>query len=698
MVEKKRNKNQKPKQIPLPDIKTNIRYPIIIAVIGFLLYTNTIKHDYVLDDVGAITGNEFVLKGLKGIPEIIKNQMWHFDNVNLGYYRPLSLITFAIENQFFPNNPHISHLGNVLLYALTGFFVCLLLMDVFRNLHPAFAFIVSLLFIAHPIHTEVVANIKSRDEILAFLNLTIALFLLIQTWTTPKTNTKFLILSMIFFYLALLSKETAMSGLLIAPLILFFTHNFSIKEVVLKVIPLLIVVLLFQAQKYSMIGTLSGEIPKDIVNYPYADAGMKISSTFLIFLYCIRLIIFPYPLSYDYSYNEIPAVGFNSITVILGFVFACLLAYIGLKGIKNKSITSFGILFFCITLAPTLAFVSLRGGILAERFLYAPSLGFCIIIVWLIGFKLQESKFSLTELKAHTAILSVLTLVFLLYSIKTIARNTVWMNNFTLFSTDVKTSSNSCQVRRHYGSELINMSIAEKDPQKKQDLLNQGITQLREALKINSHFGDAFFKLGVAYQTTKLNPDSIIYYYTRAIQEAPGYAISYNNLGILYEGLGKQELASYYYNKAAEVNPFFAEGIRNRDNHHKKTELDIRIYPSSTNLDSLEHTTPEQNRDFHFYYKLGTDYASKGDYANAAKSLEKSVALNSEFIDALVNLSNCYGMLKQYNKNIEILNKVLKISPNNIQALSNLAITYQLMGDTKKSEEYRDKARKLAGQ
>src|SRR3972149_9432274 len=188
-----------------PVFKPNTWFAVISAVIGFCLYVNTVKHDYVLDDVGAITGNEFVMEGISGIPKILSVGMWHFDNVNLGYYRPLSMITFAIENQFFPKNPHVSHLGNVILYAMTGLFLCMLLMNLFRNFHPIFSFITTLLFIAHPIHTEVVANIKSRDEILAFLNLIIGVFLLLFAYKNQKTNFKLIFLSCIFFYFALLS-------------------------------------------------------------------------------------------------------------------------------------------------------------------------------------------------------------------------------------------------------------------------------------------------------------------------------------------------------------------------------------------------------------------------------------------------------------------------------------------------------------
>src|ERR1035441_2122924 len=111
---------------PLPEFKPNLWFALLSAVLGFCLYANTVRHDYVLDDLGNVTGNPFVAEGIRGIPKILSAGMWHFENLNLGYYRPLSLITFAVENQFFPQKPHVSHLGNVVLYAVTGFFLCLL--------------------------------------------------------------------------------------------------------------------------------------------------------------------------------------------------------------------------------------------------------------------------------------------------------------------------------------------------------------------------------------------------------------------------------------------------------------------------------------------------------------------------------------------------------------------------------------------
>ena len=162
-----------------------------------------------------------VMQGWRGIPKIFQVGLWQFDNVNLGYYRPLSLVTFAIENQFFPKNAYVGHLDNVLLYGLTGFCLYLLLTRIFRGMYPLFSLSVTLLFLAPPIHAEVVANIKSRDEILAFLSLILSLLFFLRHHALQSRDRRStwrrwhgLLISGTFFHLALLSKETAMTGVI----------------------------------------------------------------------------------------------------------------------------------------------------------------------------------------------------------------------------------------------------------------------------------------------------------------------------------------------------------------------------------------------------------------------------------------------------------------------------------------------------
>ena len=162
-------------------IERNRFYLIFLFIFSFIIYGNTFQNEYALDDGIVITQNHFVQKGIAGIPDILTHDSFFGwlkganNDVAGGRYRPLSLVSFAIENSIFGNNPGASHFINVLLYAVLGMSVFILLNRLLIIKQTQFSnlihlpFLTALLFIAHPVHTEAVANIKGRDEILSLL-------------------------------------------------------------------------------------------------------------------------------------------------------------------------------------------------------------------------------------------------------------------------------------------------------------------------------------------------------------------------------------------------------------------------------------------------------------------------------------------------------------------------------------------------
>lgn len=667
---------------------------LVIAAIAFLLYANTIGHDYALDDSGAITGNRYVQEGLSGISKLMKVEFWHFSNMHLGYYRPLALITFAIEHQFFHGNPHISHLINGLIFALSGYLLFIVLHKVLNSYNAIFSFLIALLFIAHPIHTEIVANIKGRDELLSFFNVMLMLWFALKFIDTKKVI--YLVISLLACYLGMLSKETALTGVLLLPVFLFYYKELTVLESLKKSIPFIIVVLLFFIQKKYLLGTLSGTIPSDIVNYPYTMGNVKLPTTFMLFGFCIRLLLVPHPLRYDYSFNQIPAVHMNNGWAWFGIILFAVGAYFTFKQTLKRTTWGFALSIFYITLIPALAFTILRGGIFAERFLFFPSLGFCIALVYgsslLIrtDFITDKSAF-IVWIKANSKITILLSLVFILYSVKTVSRNQAWKDNFTLFSTDVKTGENSAQNQNHFGNQYIYLSSIEKDPDKKKQYAEKAIAALRQSLSIHPKFGESYYLIGLAYQLLIPNTDSAIYYYNRAIQTAPGYSDSYYHLGILYQNMGKNCAASFYYNEAVKYNPEYQEPKKAAE-ALKAQGIDVYINPLTSMVDST--TT---NKDTKFYFDLGNYYASQGNYNIAAQNFEKSLALDNNNVNASINLANSYGMLKQFDKAIAVSNQMLAKDPNIKLALKNLAVVYNVMGDVAKSNEYLEKLKELEG-
>ena len=561
---------------------------ILLAFFAFMLYVNTFNHGYVLDDYSAITINRFVQEGFAGIPKLLTVDFWHFSNMQLGYYRPLSLITFAMEYQFFGAAPHVSHFFNVLFYALSVFFVFLLLSRLFSSLNPLFPFLMALLFAAHPIHTEIVNNIKGRDELLSFLNTVAMLYFALRY--TDKKKPWLLILSLFLFYLGLLSKESAMTGLILLPLVLYYSGKKSWTEMALKTLPYLAVIFLFFVQRRMALGAVEAIIPNDIINYPYRENGVKFSSAFMLFFFSLKMLIWPYPLRYDYSYNQIPAVGWENIWALLGIcLFFCLLVF-GWTQLRKKTNLGMAIGFFLITMIPMMAFILFRGGIFAERNLFTPSLGFCmaVLLIPLISKKVDpkpESLFSFREILKHPVLPLAVLLISIGYAYLTVQRNPVWVDSLTLFTNDRKTGENSAQNQLHYGSDLVMKAVKEKDLKVKDQMVNEGMSGIRRALTIYPGFGDALFRYGYAYEvklTYKLESryiDSTIYYFNKAIEQAPTLSDAYRHLGIIYEWLGKFDVASFYYNKAFEINPLSMEAKQKADELRATKGLDVKENP-----------------------------------------------------------------------------------------------------------------------
>ncbi|MEM6724852.1 MAG: hypothetical protein AAF598_12485, partial [Bacteroidota bacterium] len=175
------SKKSKKKKPIIPKFWTGLQPALILAGLAFLLYANTLGHDFVLDDDIITRKNSLVQKGFAGIPEIFTHgYLYGFNGMNDQSYRPLVLVNLAIETALFGQKSSVHHFFNVLLYALSCFFLLAFARRLLGKEGMYWAFGACLLFTAHPIHTEVVANIKSRDEILSFLFVILSLDQLIR--------------------------------------------------------------------------------------------------------------------------------------------------------------------------------------------------------------------------------------------------------------------------------------------------------------------------------------------------------------------------------------------------------------------------------------------------------------------------------------------------------------------------------------
>lgn len=660
----------------------------IIFCVAFFLYANTINHDFALDDTGAVQQNLNVKKGISGIPEILKMDLWEQSDVRLGYYRPLSLITFALEYEVFQNAPHVHHFNNVLIFAISCVVLFFVMHSLLGNVHQFIPVFVALLFAAHPIHTEVVANIKSRDEILSFLFVFLAL--LFYLFYIQKNKLRYLIPVLISAYLGMLSKETALTGLLLIPIIHYLCTQDSLKSILLRTIPIIGVVLLFFIQKNVMIG--QAIIPDDIINYPYTDSNVKLPTSFYLFILGCKLLILPINLRYDYSYNLIPGVEFNDPLALLGIIIFAVGGISWILLLRKKSIFAIPLSIFFFSMAPGFAFTFLRGGIFAERFLYSAALGFIIFLLLAI-YKLSKRIESSLKNAPLIALLTVTILLAIPYSIKTINRNLAWKDNYNLFSTDIKTGANSAQNQRHFAEQTLVKALELKDTLGRKKLARISLKAFDISLTMHPKFAESYMKSGVIYQLIFNKPDSAIYHYRKAIECEPTNILraeAYYNMGTVYQN-NKANLvyASYCYNQSLKFRPDYSPALQAR-NALKANGINTELEPINTAFDENS-----KNQDANYFFNLGYKRASEGKYKEALIAFQEAYKMNPTNIDVLLNLANCYGMLGDYEKSIEFNNKIISLKPDEERAYRNNAINYEKQGKLDLSKQFLDKANAL---
>ena len=621
---------------------------ILIFALSFVLYANTLTHDYTLDDSIVIIDNEFTKKGFSGISEILSYDtfMGFFGKeknlVAGGRYRPMSLVTFAIEWQFFGENPFVSHFINVLLYGLLGVVLYLCLLKLFNpkgetsNITAYFlALAATILFVTHPIHTEAVANIKGRDEIMALLGSLTALYWSIKYIYSNKIT--YLIAATFVFFLALMSKENSITFLAIVPVALFFFTKEKLNKIAFATAPYLVVAVIFLAIRSNVLGeaaAIGGVEAQELMNNPFLgmDSNARYGTIFYTLGKYIQLLILPVTLTHDYYPRHIPTMTFGDWQVLLSlltYVIMGLVAVWELFSYKRKKETSaqltlktlsaFGIIIFIASLSVVSNLVFSVGTNMSERLVFMPSVGFCLILAAVI-FHFFIKKDTQNRIGWY-----LVAAVAILFSLKTITRNTAWKDNYTLFKTDIQTSVNSAKLNNAMGGISIDEANKPENAAQKTQLLNDAIGYLTKATEIHPTYANAYLLTGNAF------------FY----QEQ--------------------------YTKSAEFYRYIAQTF---DNPNGKNNL----------------------------FEAGKKLVESKKFVEAIPILEEAKAYNAQKVDIYGNLGAAYGSTNQHQKAIENFLKVIEIEPNNAKAHLFVGYSYKSLGDVVTGNAYILKGQQLEGQ
>jgi len=624
---------------------------IIIGLLALIFYFNSFFNEDAFDDQLVIVKNEYVQEGFSGIPKIMTTDCYEsfFRHEKSGLplsaarYRPLSIATFAIEQQFmgtvseenmdnffkqdvsfnsatpeheaFINQMHVRHVVNVILYILT----CIVLLYFFRYVvfkkEPVLAFISALLFVIHPIHTEVVANVKSRDEILSLLFIC-ATFIFLYKYH-ERRKIWLLGAGILSYFLACLSKEYALVLVVLLPLSLYIFNKYSIKKSVLAMVPFFVTSAVYLALRYNVVHLKGEATDANILNNPFmlASAGEALATKIAILLSYLRLLIFPHPLSADYSYNAIPYINFSYPIVWLSLmVHACILVAMIILIIKRHFL-GFAIACYLFFIALVSNIPADIGTAMGERLVFHSSIGFVMVLAWVIY------KVSLSikpEIIRNRFLIAFILLLIISSGFKTITRNADWKNNYTLFTQDIKTVPKSILVCHNVASSYIVAADEQlNDAEKRQNLLN-AIDLLNYCLSIDHNYFSAFVNRGAAW-----------------------------------EKLGDIDRAKADIDSAKQIIPAFASlpGIY------------------------LEISGRYMQRGWELYGKNGNYSAEINEYV-------KSISIDSTNADKWYNLGGAYFHNKQYLQALYAWGQCIKIDPNHVKGQRGIQSVRVILGDS----------------
>lgn len=536
---------------------------IVIGILVFGFYINSRNNEYALDDDIVMRQNAYVQKGFGGIGDILGNDAYKsfYESMGVdqqlsgGRYRPLSIVSFAIEQQLFgecygvryeevrdslfemqkmgisdigsqarlinekneleknikDSNLAIAgtrHIMQVLWFLLSMIVVLRFLRNhIFRE-NTDLAFLTTILFVMHPIHTEVIANVKSRDEIFSLMFIVLTLEYFFRYDISKKR--KDVLYGLLFFFLAFLSKEYAVTLFVLIPAGLMIFHKRKFSELFGKlVVPFAAIGLTYLFIRIGVGGLKGGPVDKkslDPLNEPYLFA--KGPQEFLSKLNrlddYVWLLIFPFPLAADYSYQHFPYSNITdpgvylSVAVMLGMIYGTWKLW------KMRHPLAFAMLFFFGFFFLINNIVFDIGATMGERLIYHSSLGFCMILAWGIYWLAER----LDEQKAKILVIGIVVAIGIPSCMLTLERNVEWKNDGTLFITDVKKHPNSALCNGNAGARYMDRGITYLygDSANQDSVVyyaNIAIGYLQKSVELHSRYANGWLNLGLCYYNKK---------------------------------------------------------------------------------------------------------------------------------------------------------------------------------------------------
>jgi tetratricopeptide (TPR) repeat protein len=578
-------------------------------------------------------------------------------------YEPLTVLSYSPEYHFFKLNPGVYHATNLVLYLFNCLLVFWLIYILSRSM--AVAVMTALLFGIHPLHVESVAWIAGRKDILCGLFFLSAMIAYVYHLRQTRLSKPYYF-SLIFFVLSLLAKAMAITLPFVLFLLDYFVDRKDKKISFANKIPFFMLSLIFGGiavfARFSSMN--SGAAIHHLHSLSYLDKFLN--ANFIISFYLIKLLIpiklssfYPYQLSLIKPWPIIFMIApiFSMISGLTIFIFK-----------KTSKKTVFSALFFLIMILPVLQFVQTGLAMVADRYMYLPSLGiFYGISEGIFWFYTRSKRY---ESKSMLIFFSILLIsIGCALGALTWKRCGVWKDSSTLWGDVLNNDPNSAVAYNGLGEFFV-----EKGKQ------TEAVALFSKAIEIDPDFFEAYNHRGNVY-VRRGSLDQALLDFSKALEIKPNYADAYNNKGDVYARRGNLDQALLDYSKAIGIKPECVEAYSNRGN----------AYVSRGNFDQAIldfNKAIEINPDYaEVYNNRGIVYARRGSLDRAILDYNKAIEIKFDYAEAYNNRGNAYSRRGNLDRAILDYNRAIEINPIYARAYYNRVAVYYMENKYDKSWE-----------
>ncbi len=585
-----------------------------LLLFPFCIYFTTLGNPFVYDDLILVQGNRR-LDDPTNVRKLFTVE--YFTISGERGYRPVATALSFLDVAIGGRKPLVFRATSILIHLLNGTLVFLIVFVLTRR-RPLSA-LTALFFLLHPIQTEAVNGITFVEDPLSAFFFFSALYVYLRH--REGGNTWFcLSLSIVLYILAVFSKESAIMLPFVIILVEFLFGEERIGSILRKrraaAAGFAAATIFFLAIRFVVVvNPHAGAAPQ----YPGGNLLNALPLSAAAFAKYVKLFFYPADLSIEHCFATGNTHYYLYVVSGAAVIIAAFVA--GMIARRSDKAVSFGAFFFLLNLFPISGIVPF-GAVMAERYLYLPSFGLCLMTVGLLMPRSGDGGAAAVGRSESWNVIFVLCFI-LIYSLFTLQRNMVWRDELRLWESAVHVCPNSSRAQTSYGRELMESGRG-------RPAIEAAAAHLETAVKLDPNHYEALLALGTAYWRLG-DIESAEAVYARAYKVHPTNDVRYN-LALLLNAENKPGKALPLLMEIVETQPDWAAAR----------------------------------------YLLGNTYLRLGKPDEAKMEYLKTLTLKPDYIEAKGNLGVAYMQLNDLDKAETIFREIIKEHPHNKYAAQNL--------------------------